>query len=104
MDAREEFPFCLLISQRSGISCVACQMTTMSDKISHYAFPEMLVTTDWVAQHGGDPDVRIVESNEDILLYSTGHVPGAVHIDWREDLNDQLVRDYLNPEEFAKLC
>lgn len=76
----------------------------MSDKISHYAFPEMLVTTDWVAQHSGDPDVRIVESNEDILLYSTGHVPGAVHIDWREDLNDQLVRDYLNPEEFAKLC
>ena len=47
------------------------------------------------------PGIRIVESNEDVLLYDTGHIPGAVHIDWRRDLNDQLVRDYIGPEAFA---
>jgi thiosulfate/3-mercaptopyruvate sulfurtransferase len=46
-----------------------------------YVHPEKLVSTEWVAQHLHDPNVRIVESNEDILLYSRGHVPGAVHID-----------------------
>jgi thiosulfate/3-mercaptopyruvate sulfurtransferase len=43
-----------------------------------YAHPEVLVSTDWVAQHLNDPKVRLVESNEDILLYDTGHIPGAV--------------------------
>ncbi len=72
--------------------------------MSEYAHPEALVTTDWVAEHLDDPTVRIVESNEDVLLYSTGHVPGAVHIDWRGDLQDQTVRDYISPAEFAALC
>jgi thiosulfate/3-mercaptopyruvate sulfurtransferase len=76
----------------------------MSDKISQYSHPEMLVSTAWVAEHHQDANLRIVESNEDLLLYGMGHVPGAVHIDWRADLNDQLVRDYLGPEDFAKLC
>jgi thiosulfate/3-mercaptopyruvate sulfurtransferase len=76
----------------------------MTDKLSHYSHPEMLVSTAWVAEHAHDPDLRIVESNEDLLLYDTGHLPGAVHIDWRADLNDQLVRDYLGPDDFAKLC
>ena len=56
----------------------------------------MLVSTDWVAQHLNDPKVRLVESNEDILLYDTGHIPGAVKIDWTTDLNDQLIRDYVD--------
>jgi thiosulfate/3-mercaptopyruvate sulfurtransferase len=69
-----------------------------------YAHPESLVSTDWVAEHLNDPNVRIIESNEDVLLYDTGHIPGAVHVDWRKDLNDQTVRDYLDPQAFAKLA
>ena len=61
-----------------------------------YAHPEVLVSTDWVAQHLDDPTVRLVESNEDILLYDTGHIPGAVKIDWTTDLNDQTIRDYVD--------
>jgi thiosulfate/3-mercaptopyruvate sulfurtransferase len=68
-----------------------------------YANPDVLVSTDWVAQHLNDPKIRIVESNEDVLLYDTGHVPGAVNIDWHADLNDPLQRDYVNPENFAAL-
>lgn len=71
--------------------------------MSTYAHPEALVTTDWVNEHLNDPSVRLVESNEDILLYSTGHIPDAVHIDWRADLQDQTIRDYISPEAFAKL-
>lgn len=66
-----------------------------------YANPDALVSTDWVAQHLNDPTVRLVESNEDVLLYDTGHIPGAVNIDWHADLNDPLQRDYINPEAFA---
>jgi thiosulfate/3-mercaptopyruvate sulfurtransferase len=68
-----------------------------------YAYPEMLVSTDWVAQHLADPKVRIVEADEDVLLYDIGHVPNAVKIDWHTDLNDPLQRDYLNAEQFAAL-
>ena len=68
-----------------------------------YANPQMLVSTDWVAQHLNDPKVRIVESDEDVLLYDIGHVPNAVKIDWHTDLNDPLVRDYLNADQFSAL-
>ena len=61
-----------------------------------YAHPEVLVSTDWVAKHLDDPKVRLVESNEDILLYDTGHIPGAVKVDWTTDLNDQTIRDYVD--------
>jgi thiosulfate/3-mercaptopyruvate sulfurtransferase len=61
------------------------------------------VDTDWVAQHLNDPKVRIVESNEDQLLYPSGHIPGAVQVDWAADLNDPVRRDYLNKEGFDKL-
>ena len=70
-----------------------------------YANPSVLVSTDWAAAHLGDTEnIRLVESNEDVLLYGTGHIPGAVHIDWVNDLNDQLVRDYVGHERFAELC
>ncbi len=69
----------------------------------NYTHPEMLVSTDWVAQHLNDPKVRIVESDEDVLLYDIGHVPNAVKIDWHTDLNDPLVRDYLTAEQFSAL-
>jgi thiosulfate/3-mercaptopyruvate sulfurtransferase len=68
-----------------------------------YAHPEVLVSTDWVAKHLSDPKVRLVESNEDVLLYATGHIPGAVNIDWHSDLNNQVVRDYIDAEAFAVL-
>ena len=68
-----------------------------------YANPQMLVSTDWVADHLDDPGLVLVESDEDVLLYDTGHVPGAVKVDWHMDLNDPLVRDYLDAERFAEL-
>jgi thiosulfate/3-mercaptopyruvate sulfurtransferase len=69
-----------------------------------YARPDVLVETDWVAEHLKDPNVRVVESDEDILLYDQGHVPGAVMIDWVGDLNDRVRRDYLDRAGFEKLC
>lgn len=74
------------------------------EKFASYAHPEALVDTQWLDEHRGHPQVRIVESNEDLLLYDTGHIPGAVHIDWRADLNDDVMRDYIGPEAFADLC
>jgi thiosulfate/3-mercaptopyruvate sulfurtransferase len=71
--------------------------------MAEYAHPEVLVDTSWVADHLSDPKVRLVESNEDILLYDQGHIPGAVKIDWVADLNDPVVRDYLDKERFEQL-
>ena len=68
-----------------------------------YAHPEVLVSTDWVEQHLDDPGVRLIESNEDTLLYAAGHVPGAVHVDWTSDLNDQIRRDYITRAGFEAL-
>ena len=68
-----------------------------------YAHPDALVSTDWVEQHLNDPNVRVIESNEDTLLYASGHVPGAVHVDWTTDLNDQIRRDYITREGFEAL-
>ncbi len=69
-----------------------------------YADPDVLVSTDWVARHLHDPAVRLVESNEDQLLYASGHVPGAVEVDWIRDLNHPVRRDYLDRDGFAKLA
>ena len=71
--------------------------------MSDYARPDALVSTQWVADHLNDPNVRIVESNEDILLYDTGHIPQAIKIDWFGELNDPVIRDYLDAERFAQL-
>jgi thiosulfate/3-mercaptopyruvate sulfurtransferase len=68
-----------------------------------YAHPEVLVSTAWVADHLNDPGVRIVESDEDVLLYDVGHIPGAVKVDWVNDLNDPVVRDYIDAERFSRL-
>lgn len=69
-----------------------------------YAHPEVLVSTAWVAEHLDDPRVRIVESDEDRGLYTMGHVPGAVEIDWQVDLQDPLQRDYIDRAAFERLC
>ena len=68
-----------------------------------YANPDVLVSTDWLAEHLTDSNVRVIESDEDTLLYDTGHIPGAQKIDWVQDLNDQIVRDYIDSKAFAEL-
>lgn len=68
-----------------------------------YAHPEVLVSTQWVADHLDDPKVRLVEVDEDVLLYEIGHIPGAVKIDWVTDLNDPRTRDYVGREELQRL-
>ncbi len=72
-------------------------------KIQAYAHPERLVTTEWLAAHLDDPGLVVAESDEDVLLYDTGHIPGAVKIDWHADLNDPLTRDYVDADAFAAL-
>ncbi|EYT48663.1 thiosulfate sulfurtransferase [Brachybacterium muris UCD-AY4] len=77
-----------------------------SPALQQYAHPEKLVTTDWLAENlhlVGSGDLVVVESDEDVLLYETGHIPGAVKVDWHLDLNDPVTRDYVDGEGFAKL-
>jgi len=69
-----------------------------------YAFPEFLIDTAWVAEHASDQDVRMVESDEDTLLYETGHIPGAVKVDWFTMLQHPVRRDFLTRDEFEQLC
>lgn len=71
--------------------------------MAEYAHPDMLVSTEWVAAHLDDPTVRIVESDEDILLYEVGHIANAIKVDWQNELQDQVVRDYVDKEAFGKL-
>jgi thiosulfate/3-mercaptopyruvate sulfurtransferase len=72
-------------------------------KFAGYAHPEMLVTTEWVAGHLDDPGLVVAESDEDVLLYETGHIPGAVKLDWHTELNDPVTRDYVDGGGFARL-
>jgi thiosulfate/3-mercaptopyruvate sulfurtransferase len=74
-----------------------------SSKFAEYAHPERLVSTEWLQEHANDAGLVIVESDEDVLLYETGHIPGAVKIDWHTDLNDPVERDYIDGAGFAKL-
>jgi len=69
-----------------------------------YTHPEFVVETDWVAAHLEDPDIRLVESDEDFLLYETGHIPGAVKIDWFTTLQHPVRRDFLTHSEFEAMC
>ncbi|AWV47544.1 thiosulfate sulfurtransferase [Mycobacterium leprae Kyoto-2] len=77
--------------------------TDPSPSLSAYAHPERLVTGDWLYFHLGKPGLAIVESDENVLLYDVGHIPGAVKVDWHTDLNDPKVRDYITGEQFADL-
>jgi len=75
-----------------------------AESLKQYAHPEHLVTSEWLAAHRDDPGLVVVESDEDVLLYDTGHIPGAVKVDWHTELNDQVTRDYLTGSGFAELC
>ncbi|MFE6994662.1 sulfurtransferase [Microbacterium sp. NPDC057659] len=79
------------------------EFDTSSAKFAEYAEPGRLVTTDWLAAHLGEPGLVVVESDEDVLLYETGHIPGAVKVDWHTELNDPVVRDYVDGAGFAEL-
>jgi thiosulfate/3-mercaptopyruvate sulfurtransferase len=72
-------------------------------KFQDYAHPEMLVSTEWLAEQAGDPGLVVAESDEDVLLYETGHIPGAVKLDWHTELNDPVTRDYVDGAGFARL-
>lgn len=74
-----------------------------SAQFQYYAHPERLVSTQWLQDHLGEPGLVVVESDEDVLLYETGHIAGAVKIDWHVDLNDPTERDYINGSQFAAL-
>src|SRR5579871_5099298 len=71
--------------------------------MAKYAFPDLLVSTDWVAEHQNDPHVRIVESDEDPLVYQQGHIAGAVRVDWHTDLENAVIRDFIDRERFEQL-
>ena len=74
-----------------------------NSKFEDYATPGVLVSTEWLAKNLNRDGLVIVESDEDVLLYETGHIPGAVKIDWHTDLNDPVLRDYVSDEAFAAL-
>ena len=74
-----------------------------SPELAGYAHPERLVTTEWLEAHKGTEGLVVLESNEDVLLYDTGHIPGAIKIDWHTELNDPVVRDYVEGEAFSDL-
>ena len=71
---------------------------------TNYANPEVLVTTDWVAEHLNDPKVKLVEVDVDTASYDKGHVRNAIGWNWQTDLNDRVVRDVVDPRTFAELC
>lgn len=77
--------------------------TDSNEKFARYAHPERLVSTQWLADNAGAEGLVVVESDEDVLLYETGHIEGAVKIDWHTDLNDEVTRDYVDGEGFARL-
>jgi thiosulfate/3-mercaptopyruvate sulfurtransferase len=68
-----------------------------------YVNLDVLVDTEWVAENLNNPQVRIVESDEDVLLYEVGHIAGAVKVDWHTDLNDRRLRDYIDAQDFEQL-
>ncbi len=72
---------------------------------AQFTHPERLVSTQWLADQlaAGTPDLVVLESDEDVLLYDSGHIPGALKVDWHLDLNDPVTRDYVDAEGFAKV-
>ncbi|MET0886844.1 MAG: sulfurtransferase [Mycetocola sp.] len=77
--------------------------TDQSPAFAEYAHPDRLVTTEWLQERLGAPGLVVVESDEDVLLYEIGHIPTAVKIDWHTDLNDPVLRDYIDGAGFAEL-
>jgi thiosulfate/3-mercaptopyruvate sulfurtransferase len=87
------------------MSPTVTERTTLDPEIQRkgYVHPDVLVTTSWLAEHLRDANVRVIESDEDVLLFDTGHIPGAQKVDWHADLNDPLIRDYVSKDQFQEL-
>ncbi len=77
--------------------------TSSTSATSGYVHPEVLVETSWVADHLNDPNIRLIEADEDVLLYEVGHLPGAVKLDWHVDVQDPVTRDFIDEQGFEKL-
>ena len=77
--------------------------STGAGSVSGYVHPEVLVETGWVAEHLHDPGMRLVEADEDVLLYELGHIPGAVKLDWHVDVQDAVARDFVDQKGFEQL-
>src|SRR5260370_18329929 len=77
--------------------------TSGASATSGYVHPEVLVETSWVAEHLNDPSIRLIEADEDVLLYEVGHAPGAVKLDWHVDVQDPLARDFVDQQDFETL-
>ncbi|CAN5826750.1 sulfurtransferase [soil metagenome] len=77
--------------------------TDPTTAFTDYAHPERLVSTQWLADHLDEPGLVVLESDEDVLLYETGHIPGARKLDWHTDLNDPVKRDYVDGQRFAEV-
>ncbi len=71
--------------------------------MSEYAHPEMLVTTEWVAEHGNDPKVRLIEVDVDTSAYDQGHIRGAVGWNWQTQLQDNIRRDLIDRAALERL-
>jgi thiosulfate/3-mercaptopyruvate sulfurtransferase len=84
--------------QEETVNAAATEAMTTPTPIEErdYAHPEVLVSSEWVGAHLKDENVRVIEADEDVLLYDVGHIPGAVKVDWVADLNDPLTRDYID--------
>ena len=83
----------------AGTESTASSMTPASG----YVHPEVLVETDWVEQHLNDANIRLIEADEDVLLYEVGHIPGSVKLDWHVDVQDKVNRDFIDQQEFEQL-
>jgi thiosulfate/3-mercaptopyruvate sulfurtransferase len=70
--------------------------------VSDYA-KDVLVEPSWLEEHLNDENIRIVEVDEKPALYAEAHIPGAIGFDWKQDLQDQVKRDFLGPEDFGRL-
>jgi len=77
--------------------------TSGASTTTGYIHPEVLVETSWVAEHLNDSTLRLIEADEDVLLYEIGHLPGAVKLDWHVDVQDPVSRDFLDQQGFENL-
>ncbi len=78
-------------------------VTSGQNSTTGYAHPETLVETSWVTEHLHDANIRLIEADEDVLLYEVGHIPGAVKLDWHVDVQDRTNRDFVNQQGFEQL-
>lgn len=96
-------PYAAASADKTEELSVTVEIDTTSPKFAEYSEPGRLVTGAWLQERLGTPGLVVVESDEDVLLYETGHIPGAVKVDWHTELNDPVVRDYVDGVGFAKL-